>query len=52
MYSRIAQGISDQMGAGGILITGNTFNVRDEDDIQRIAERLATMIVREMGATA
>lgn len=52
VYSRIAQGISDQMGAGGILITGNTFNVRDEDDIQRIAERLATMIVREMGAAA
>lgn len=52
VYSRIAQGISDQMGAGGILITGNTFNVRDEDDIQRIVERLVTMIIREMGAAA
>ena len=57
VYTRIAKGITDQMDgtpgqAGQIIITGNTFNVRDDEDVERIAEQLATLIAREMGAAA
>jgi hypothetical protein len=35
-----------------IIITNNEFNVRDDDDIQRIADSLSEKILREMGAAA
>lgn len=53
-YSEIARGISDEMGGGGaaITITGNTFVIREEADIDRIAEALARKTRRETGAMA
>lgn len=33
----------------GVLITGNTFNVRQESDVKKIAKELATLIVRSRG---
>ena len=38
---------SGATGAGGITITGNTFNVRNDDDIKQIAVELQTLITRE-----
>lgn len=37
---------ADGLG-GGVTITGNTFNVREEDDIEKIAQKLYTMIERK-----
>lgn len=53
-YREIARGISDEMGGTmpPIIITNNEFNVRDDDDIQRIADSLSEKILREMGAAA
>jgi len=53
-YGEIARGISAQMGAAGpqIIITGNEFNVRDDEDIDRIADSLSEKILRQMGAAA
>ena len=54
VYGEIARGIQQQMGASGpqILITGNEFNVRDEEDIERIGDELSAKILRQMGAAA
>lgn len=38
-------------GASGISITGNTFNVRKESDIESIAQQLYTMIDRKRRGT-
>ena len=52
-YGEIAKGISTQMGgAGGVTITGNTFYVREEADIQRIADALERKWRRERMAMA
>jgi len=53
-YGEIARGISDEMGGSGaaITITGNTFVIREEADIDRIAEALARKTRRETGAMA
>lgn len=53
-YGEIARGISAEMGAAGpqIIITGNEFNVRDDEDIDRIADSLSEKILRQMGAAA
>lgn len=53
-YREIARGISAEMGGTmpPIIITNNEFNVRDDDDIQRIADSLSEKILREMGAAA
>ena len=48
VYARIAQGIASQMGSGGdVILTGNYFVIREEADIDRIAERLNQKIARE-----
>lgn len=41
---------STTAGFGGVLITGNTFNVRSESDIDRISDALARKINREAWA--
>ena len=50
-YREIAAGISQQMGAVGgdvnVTVTGNTFVVREEADIDRIADALAVRNARE-----
>ena len=46
-YGAIARGIEANMGGAGVTITGNTFIVRDEYDIDLIAERLARKMRRE-----
>lgn len=52
-YGEIARGIAREGDTGGtVTITGNTFYVRDERDIDRIAERLAQKIQRERWAMA
>ena len=52
-YAEIAHGIASEMGGGaGVLVTGNTFIVRDEYDIDLIAEALARKNRRENGAAA
>lgn len=51
-YAEIAKGIVSE-GAGGVVITGNNFYVREELDIDRIAESLNRKVRRErMGAVA
>lgn len=53
VYGEIARGITDEMGgAGGVVVTGNTFYVREEADIDRIAEALNRKIRRERWAMA
>ena len=47
VFRRIARGIVAEGGGGGVTITGNTFYVREEADIDRIADRLARKIRRE-----
>ena len=52
-YGEIAKGISTQMGgSGGVVITGNTFYVREEADIDRIADALERKWRRERMAIA
>lgn len=53
-YGEIARGISAQMGERPlqILVTGNEFNVRDEEDIDRIVEGLSEKVLRQIGAAA
>ena len=48
-YGEIAHGIMGEMdgGAGGVIITGNTFYVREEADIDRVADALARKWRRE-----
>lgn len=46
-YGEIAKGISDEMATVGITISGNTFVVREEPDIERIAEAISRKIRRE-----
>ena len=51
VYRQIARGIMAEGGAvEGVTITGNTFYVREEADIDRIAGALARKIRREGGA--
>lgn len=53
VYRQIARGIMAEGGAvEGVTITGNTFYVREEADIDRIAGALARKIRREGGAKA
>lgn len=53
-YAEIAHGIASEMGGAGagVLVTGNTFIVRDEYDIDLIAEALARKNRRENGVAA
>lgn len=49
-YQEMARGIVGQMegkGQASVLITGNTFNVRNDDDIERIADAIAVRIQRQ-----
>lgn len=50
-YGEIARGIARE-GAGSVVVTGNTFIVREEADIDRVAERIAAKIRRERWAAA
>lgn len=50
-YSEIARGISGELGTG-VTITGNTFVVREEADINKIADALDRKIRRERMAMA
>lgn len=53
VYRQIARGIiAEGGGMAGVTITGNTFYVREEADIDRIAGALARRIRREGGALA
>ena len=53
VYRQIARGIMAEGGAvEGVTVTGNTFYVREEADIDRIAGALARRIRREGGALA
>ena len=45
--SRITSDVARQAQPAGVTITGNTFNVRDDRDIERIAEELNTYITRQ-----
>ena len=51
-YGEIARGIAGELGGGAVTITGNTFYVREEADIDRIAEKLARKVRREGWAMA
>ena len=50
-YGEIARGISSELGTG-VTITGNTFVVREEADINKIADALDRKIRRERMAMA
>ena len=51
-YREIASGIASQGGGGGVTITNCTFNVREDEDIDRIADALSERWLRDMGAMA
>ena len=53
-YAEMARGIVRQMGSAGgdTIITGNTFYVREEADMERIADYIVARQRREMGAAA
>ena len=52
-YGEIARGIQGEMGATpSVTVTGNTFYVREEADIDRIADALSRKIRRERMAMA
>ena len=54
-YGEIARGITEEMGGGAaasVTVTGNTFVIREEADIDRIAEALSRKVRRETGAIA
>lgn len=51
-YGEIARGIAEQGGTGGVVIKDCTFNVREDADIDRIADALSARWLRDMGATA
>lgn len=52
-YGEIARGIQGEMGAApSVTVTGNTFYVREEADIDRIADALSRKIRRERMAMA
>jgi len=47
-FDKYAKGIAEHMPTGGgVVITGNTFNVRKESDIRLVAEELNTLINRQ-----
>ena len=46
-YREIARGIVSEGGGGGVTVSGNTFYVREEADINRIAEELVRKARRE-----
>ena len=47
-FDKYAQGIAEHMPTGGgVVITGNTFNVRKDSDIRLVAEELNTLINRQ-----
>ena len=46
-YGEIAKGITNELGTAGVTVTGNTFVVREEADIERIAEALDRKIRRK-----
>lgn len=48
--NRYADALSSRIGGGGgVTVTGNEFNVRDDSDIYKIAYELNTMITRQRG---
>lgn len=49
-YREIAKGIDKFAGGGQTVITGNNFYVREEADIERIADRLNRLVDRERRA--
>lgn len=51
-YGEIARGIVNELGCAesGVIVTGNTFIVREEADIDRIAEAVSRMVARERGS--
>lgn len=51
-YGEIARGIVNELGGAesGVIMTGNTFIVREEADIDRIAEAVSRMVARERGS--
>jgi len=53
-YGQIAHGIANELGGSGagVTVTGNTFVIREEADIDRIAEALDRKIRRERMAMA
>lgn len=53
-YREIARGITGEMGGSGasVMVTGNTFIVREEADVDRIADALNRKITRERLAVA
>lgn len=51
-YGEIAKGIVSEGGGGDVIVTGNTFVIREEADIDRIAQRLSDKIRRERRAAA
>ena len=54
-YREIARGIWDEMGGGGgvsVLVTGNTFSVRSDEDIDRIADAIARRTARQRAGMA
>lgn len=52
-FGEIAHGIAGEMGNGGnVTVTGNTFYIREEADIDRVAEALNRKIRRERWAMA
>lgn len=51
-YGEIAKGIVSEGGGGDVIVTGNTFVIREEADIDRIAQRLSDKIRRERWAAA
>ena len=46
-YGEIARNIASDLSGSGVTISGNTFVVREEADINRIAEELARKVRRE-----
>ena len=52
-YREIARGISGEMGTGpSVLVTGNTWVIREEADIDRIADAISRKVERERLAVA
>ena len=52
-YREIARGISGEMGTSpSVLVTGNTWVIREEADIDRIADAISRKVERERLAVA
>ena len=49
-YGIMAERGPEPIGWGGVMVTGNTFNVRQESDINAIADQIVTKIRQKTGA--